>query len=157
MVGLGKNTGDDGRSYIDMHINICHGGYSWPDKWPHEWGGDPIKVPLRSLSEAVGNRHVVVMKIDTEGNEMSILGSGVDVFERGQVDYLIVETKPDEWSKRHIDPAPLDKIMNLAKRVIQIESSAAHSKGSPWNSVNYLFEFVDKPVTLVSSGDHRTC
>jgi FkbM family methyltransferase len=144
LMGLGDG-GKGVQSFMEMHVNSCHGGYSWPDKWP----GAAIKVPMHALADAIGDRRVLLMKMDTEGNEMSILATGVQLFERGQVDYLIVETKPEVWEQRQIDAAPIGRLAEIAKSVVLLETGEVRTNGdgaAPWKGGNYIFSFVDKPI-----------
>ncbi len=141
-----------------MHVGVCHGGYSWPDKWGSNDGFKTSQdVPMRALSQVVGKRRVVVMKMDTEGNEASILASGVDIFESGQVEFLIVETKPHVWSERSISVEPLDRLRVIAKRVIFLEGGQDVKSESGWSDGNYLFEFTDKHASLAKQKSPSVC
>ena len=118
-VGNGGSGGMESEG-IEVHLNKCHGGYSWPDKW----AGKTKRVPMVPLKDIVGDRHVLVMKMDTEGNELYILATGVQLFENKQVDYLFVETKQDEWKRRKMDTTPLIKIAALATRILDLSTQS---------------------------------
>ena len=150
--------GDGGKGIdndIEMHIGSCHGGYSWPDQWGAK--EDAVKVPVHSLAEVIGDLHVSVMKMDTEGNEMSILSSGLDIFKQKQVDYLIVETKPFVWDNRGIDKAPIYLLEDLAVSVTKINGGAKKEKGTPFASDDYLFSFNSEPTSQTKSVSFKKC
>lgn len=156
LMGLG-NGGRDIQSHIEMHITSCHGGYSWPDVWVRNDPSNVVKVPVHSLAEMIGEQRVSVMKMDTEGNEASILASGVEIFERGQVDYLIVEVNPKVWEQRGIDTKAIYALENLALSVMRIENSQEKKRGELFQSGNYLFQFVEMPVSQMSVVAFEMC
>jgi FkbM family methyltransferase len=153
LMGLGDGGGGSVKPFLEVHVGACHGGYSWPDRW----GGKMAKVPMHTLNDAVGSRHIVVMKMDTEGNEASILSTGYDIFEKGQVDYLLVETKPKVW-ERGIGEDPVLRIAKLAKRIVDISRNVEYTEwkeGKRWRDGDFLFEFVDKPVREMRQVEFR--
>ena len=154
LMGLGDG-GKGVNNDVEMHIGSCHGGYSWPDKWGAK--EDAVKVPVHTLSEVVSDRHVSVMKMDTEGNEMSILSSGLDIFKQKQVDYLIVETKPFVWDNRGIDTAPIYLLEDLAVSVTKIIGGSKKQKGALFDSDDYLFSFISKPTSQMKSVSFHKC
>jgi FkbM family methyltransferase len=155
LMGLG-NGGRNIESFVEMHITSCHGGYSWPDVWEKD-SSNAVKVPIRSLSEMIGDRAVSVMKMDTEGNEASILASGIDIFEKRQVDYLIVEMKPIVWESRDIDTSAIYALEKLALSVVKIDENKEKKKGDLFRDGDYLFQFAKVPVSQMDVVAFKRC
>jgi hypothetical protein len=106
----------------------------------------------------IGDRAVSVMKMDTEGNEASILASGVEIFEKRQVDYLIVEVKPGVWAERGIDTTAIYDLEKLALSVVRIEDKTEKKKGDLFRrDGNYLFQFAEVPVSQMNVVSFGKC
>ena len=161
LTGLGDGGGDGVATSIRMHVHSCHDGYSWPDQWPQ--GDQPedvvVEVPVRSLADVVGDRHVALMKMDTEGNEVFILQSGLALFERGQIDYLIVETKPTVWVERAANTHAIQQLEALAHSIVQLETNQTVEQVVGAREGNYLFFFVPNkpPVDQMEQFEFLKC
>ena len=161
LTGLGDGGGDGVATSIRMHVHSCHGGYSWPDQW--QQGDQPedvvVEVPVRSLADVVGDRHVALMKMDTEGNEVFIVQSGLALFERGQVDYLIVETKPTVWVERAANTHAIQRLEALAQSIVQLETNQTVEQVVGGREGNYLFSFVPNspPLDQLEQVEFQKC
>jgi FkbM family methyltransferase len=72
MAGLGDGGRAEVAAVMRMHVSACSGGYSWPDVWGK--GMDTVvDVPMRTLSDVVGNRRVALMKM-VHSDDVDLIG-----------------------------------------------------------------------------------
>ena len=83
---------------MEVHVSVCHGGYSWPDHWTDR--GAAVRVPLLSLGSFIGQRIVAAMKIDVEANEPSVLASCLPALLNGQIRRAVIEIKSSDWASK---------------------------------------------------------
>jgi len=89
-------------SYLDIEKHIKDGL-----KVQHLKPSEVEKVPVKTLSEIIGNRKVDFFSLDIEGGELDALKGLGDA----DIDYILVETdKPDEVQKLIPDYEFIDKL-----------------------------------------------
>lgn len=116
------NPVSDTPIHIDVSTSpICYGGFPFhkyvrrttksdgrpPRDLDAYFRPDRIrKVPSVGISTMYGSDfrpHVALIKIDVEGNELSILFDVLNLVRKGQVDNIIVEVTPGWWGKEYND------------------------------------------------------
>jgi len=110
---------------MEVHLSVCHGGYSWPDRWADR--GAAVRVPLLSLGSFIGRRIVAAMKIDVEANEPSVLASCLPALLNGQIRRAVIEVKSSDWASKpgqsHTGALALfQALFNASVSAVQLEA-----------------------------------